>query len=393
MLSTHPLASDVDALRTRLEGAVVLPARTPGTRPAGPGTWPSTSVARVEAGALWLDVTGPAYEAGLAPLAGSSPDVGVVGYTLGGGLSWLGRRYGLACNRLIVAELVTAEGQLVRASRHEHADLFWALRGGGGSFGAVVAIEFELLPVREVYAGTLLFPWERAREVMHAWREWTATVPDSVTTSADHAVPADARAPRLPARPRPRGRRRRDRRGRRARCGAAGPAAGARAGDGHFASIAPVGLSHIHMDPEEPVPAVSDSALLDGLTAETIDALVDATGPASGSPLLLVELRHLGGALGRYAGGALSRVDGEYLYFAVGIPIDPSVAAALEAHFAIAGAAVASQASGRHYLNFAERPTDPASFYGEETYARLRRVRARVDPLELFRGNHEIAAA
>ncbi len=96
---------------------------------------------------------------------------------------------------------------------------------------------------------------------------------------------------------------------------------------------------------------MSDSALLDGLTAETID--------------------------------------GEYLYFAVAvavavaIPIDPSVAAALEAHFAIAGAAVASQASGRHYLNFAERPTDPASFYGEETYARLRRVRARVDPLEL----------
>jgi len=138
---------------------------------------------------------------------------------------------------------------------------------------------------------------------------------------------------------------------------------------------------------------VSDSALLDGLTAETIDALVDATGPASGSPLLLVELRHLGGALGRYAGGALSRVDGEYLYFAAGIPMDPAVVAALEAHFAIAGAAVAPQASGGHYLNFAERPTDPVAFYGEEAYARLRRVKAQVDPIELFRGNHEIAAA
>ena len=105
-------------------------------------------IARVEAGAQWLDVTGPASEAGLAPLAGSAPDVGIVGYTLGGGLSWLGRRYGLAANRLLSAEVVTADGRLVRASRHENPDLFWALRGGGGNFGAVVAIEFELIPMR-----------------------------------------------------------------------------------------------------------------------------------------------------------------------------------------------------------------------------------------------------
>jgi len=135
-------------------------------------------VARVEAGALWLDVTAPASVAGLAPLAGSSPDVGVVGYTLGGGLSWLGRRYGLAANRLLSADLVTADGRLVRASRHENPDLFWALRGGGGNFGAVVAIEFELIPLRMVHAGMMLFPWDRAREVMQAWREWTAGVPD-----------------------------------------------------------------------------------------------------------------------------------------------------------------------------------------------------------------------
>ena len=331
---------------------------------------------------------------GLAPLAGSSPDVGVVGYTLGGGLSWLGRRYGLASNRLLAVELVTADGELIRASRREHAELFWALRGGGGNFGAVVAIEFELVPVAKVYAGMLLFPWERAREVMQAWREWTATVPDSVTTSArimqfppmpelpdflrgrglvviDGAIDeSDERAAELLAPLR-----------------ALGPEIDT------FASMAPVGLSYIHMDPEEPMPGISDSALLDGLTAETIDALVDATGPGSGSPLLLVELRHIGGALGRHAGGALSRFHGEYLYFAAGIPMDPAVVAALEAHFAIVGAAIAPQASGGQYLNFAERPTDPTAFYGEETYARLRRIKAQVDPTELFRGNHEIAAA
>jgi len=133
--------------------------------------------------------------------------------------------------------------------------------------------------------------------------------------------------------------------------------------------------------------------MLDGLTAEAVDALVDAAGPGSGSPLLMVELRHLGGALARYAGGALNRVDGEYVYLAAGIPTDPAVVAALEAHFAIVSSALAPQFSGKHYLNFAERPVDPVAFYGEQAYARLRRIKGEVDPLEIFRGNHEIPAA
>ena len=351
-------------------------------------------IARVEAGALWIDVTAPASEAGLAPLAGSSSDVGVVGYTLGGGLSWLGRKYGLAANRLLSADVVTADGRLVRASRHENPDLFWALRGGGGNFGAVVAIEFELIPMRSVYAGMMLFPWERAREVLQAWREWTAGAPESVTTSArimqfppmeelppflrgrgvvliDGAIVEETeRAAELLAPLR-----------------ALGPEMDT------FEDIPPVGLSRIHMDPEQPMPGISDSMMLDRLDAETVDRLVDATGPGSGSPLLMVELRHLGGALGRYAGGALSRFEGEYLYFAAGIPMDPAVVAALEAHFAIVGSALAPASSGRQYLNFAERPHDPVAFYGEETYARLREVKAEVDPLEVFRGNHEIPAA
>ena len=458
MLSISPLHSDVAALRHALTGSVVLPgddgwdaarqawnlaadqrpalvalpesaadvqalvdfARTRGLRVAMQGTGHNATplgplddtllvktermraveiderncVARVEAGALWIDVTAPASEAGLAPLAGSSPDVGVVGYTLGGGLSWLGRKYGLAANRLLSAEVVTADGRLVHASRNENPDLFWALRGGGGNFGAVVAIEFELIPLRKVHAGMMLFPWEQAREVMQAWREWTAEVPDSVTTSIrimqlppmpelpeflrgrgvvliDGAVVEDAeRAAELLAPLR-----------------ALGPEIDT------FADMPPVGLSRIHMDPEEPMPGMSDSMMLDGLSEETVDALVDTAGPGSGSPLLMVELRHLGGALGRYAGGALSRFDGEYLYFAGGIPMDPAVIAALEAHLAIVASALSPQSSGRHYLNFAERKVDPVAFYGEEAYARLREVKAEVDPLELFRGNHEIPAA
>jgi FAD/FMN-containing dehydrogenase len=351
-------------------------------------------IARVEAGALWIDVTAPASEAGLAPLAGSSPDVGVVGYTLGGGLSWLGRKYGLAANRLLSAEVVTADGRLVRASRHENPDLFWALRGGGGNFGAVVAIEFELIPLRSVYAGMMLFPWERAREVLQAWREWTAEAPDSVTTSA--RIMQLPPLPELPEFLRGRGVVLIDGAVVESAERAAEILAPLRALHPEmdtFADIPPVGLSRIHMDPEEPMPGISDSMMLDGLDADTVDRLVDAAGPGSGSPLLMVELRHLGGALGRYAGGALSRFEGEYLYFAAGIPMDPAVVAALEAHFAIVGSALAPQSSGRQYLNFAERPQDPVAFYGEETYARLREVKADVDPLELFRGNHEIPAA
>ena len=129
--------------------------------------------ARVAAGALWLEVTEPASEHGLAPLAGSSPDVGVVGYALGGGVSWLARKHGLAANSVLAIEIVTADGRLRRVDADHDPDLFWALRGGGGSFGVVTAMEIALYPVPELYAGAMWWPWERAAEVMHAWREWT----------------------------------------------------------------------------------------------------------------------------------------------------------------------------------------------------------------------------
>jgi FAD/FMN-containing dehydrogenase len=139
-------------------------------------------IARAEAGALWMDVTGAATPHGLAALAGSSPDVGVAGYSLGGGISWMARRYGLATNSVVAIELVNHEGELVRADADQNADLFWALRGGGGSFGIVTAIEMALYPVKELYAGWLIFPMERAGEVLNAWREWVDTVPDEVTS-------------------------------------------------------------------------------------------------------------------------------------------------------------------------------------------------------------------
>src|SRR3954447_18701324 len=141
-------------------------------------------IARAAAGALWMDVVGPAAEHGLAALHGSSPDVGVIGYTLGGGLSWYSRRYGLAASRVLAIDLVTADGEHIRADRRHHADVFWAMRGGGGSFGIVTHLEFELLRIPEIYAGVLWFPVDRASEVFHAWREWAPALPDHVSTSA-----------------------------------------------------------------------------------------------------------------------------------------------------------------------------------------------------------------
>ncbi len=137
---------------------------------------------RVGAGALWGDFVPAASEHGLAALHGSTPTVGIAGYSLGGGVSFYGRKHGLACNRVSAIELVTADAELRRVDAANDPDLFWALRGGGGSFGVVTALEFDLLELPEVFAGALFFPAERAGEVLHAWHEWTATVPEEVTS-------------------------------------------------------------------------------------------------------------------------------------------------------------------------------------------------------------------
>ncbi len=152
------------------------------TRMRGVQIDPVAGRARVQAGELWGEVATAAAEHGLAGLAGSSPNVGVVGYSVGGGIGWLARRYGLAANSILAADVVTADGRLVHADREHKPDLFWAMRGGGGSFGIVTALEFGLYPVREVYAGVLFWPVERAGEILHAWRDWTEGVPDEVTS-------------------------------------------------------------------------------------------------------------------------------------------------------------------------------------------------------------------
>ncbi len=351
---------------------------------------PDAQVARVEAGVLWVEVVQAAAEHGLAALAGSSPDVGVVGYTLGGGVSFLARKHGLSTNNVVAVELVTADGRLVRADADNHPDLFWALRGGGGSFGVVTALELRLFPLTHVYAGTLFFPIERASEVLQAWRELTLTAPDELTS-----IGRIMQFPPLPELPEP------------FRGNSYAMVEIIFVGDeavGHelvrplrelgpamdtVGTIPVTELSELHMDPPQPVPAMGDGFMLDSLTEETVKAVVEL---AVGSPFVSFEVRHAGGTLAeaKPEHGALASLDAEYLGFAVGIPSSPDVAEAIETQLDRMHERLAPWKSNHMYLNFRERSNGSAEFYRPEAYRRLQAVKARYDAADVIRSNHPI---
>ena len=146
----------------------------------------------IGAGSKWGMVLEKTQEAGLAPLLGASPDVGVVGYTLGGGMGWLARKYGLAADSVIAIELVTASGEIIQASQEQNRDLFWGLRGGGGSFGVVTGLEIRLYPVTTVYGGNLVYPPELAREVITRYRELSD---EAIDILVRHAVSVNGSSP------------------------------------------------------------------------------------------------------------------------------------------------------------------------------------------------------
>ena len=350
--------------------------------------------ARVGAGMKWEHVVPQASEMGLAALHGSTPDVSIAGYSLGGGLGWYGRKHGLAANSITAIEIVTADGELRRVDHRHESELFWALRGGGGNFGVVTALEFELYPVREVYAGVMFFPFERAAEVLHAWREILPSLPDEMTT-----VGRLMQFPPLEEVPEPvRGQSFALVEGFYLGSEAAGaelmrPVRELGPVMDSFAMYPPVGLAEMHMDPPDPIPAVSDSTLMAELPAQAIDDLVAVAGPGSGSMLATVEIRHLGGALGRTQPhhGALAKLDGEFIMFGGGMAADPGLTAANEAHLALVTGALAPYESGR-YGNFVERATDTRSFFPADTYRRLQAVKGEYDPDGLFRANHAIEA-
>jgi FAD/FMN-containing dehydrogenase len=352
---------------------------------------PEARLARAEGGAIWIDVSQAAAEHGLAALAGSAPDVGVVGYTLGGGLSWMARRYGLAANHVVAIEVVTGDGRELRVDHLHEPDLFWALRGGGGGLAIVTAIEFSLVPVAEVFAGAMFWPWEHATEVLETWREATTSLPDGVT-SLGRLV----QVPPLPEVPEPlRGR--------------SFVIVEAAAIDGEssmsalleplralspemdtFETVPAPALAQLHMDEEEPVPGTGGHQLLADATAETIAEIVRVAGPGSSSPLLSVEIRHLDGAVGRAPedAGVLGSLDGRYMVFSVGMVMGPGDAAAIDAAVANLGNALARWKAERAVMNFSEHEADPRSFFAPEAYERLVTVKRRYDPDQRLVATH-----
>jgi FAD binding domain len=356
---------------------------------------PDRRRARLQAGAQWRHVVVPAAEHGLAGLSGSAGDVCVTGYALGGGAGWMARRYGMAANSIRAAEVATADRGLVRTDADNEPDLFWALRGGGGSFGVVTTLELELFPVRELYAGVLFWPQVRATEVLGAWREWTATVPDEMTSlgrllnfppfeeipeplrgrsfvvveaawAGDEASGTEVLEPLR----------------------ALGPEMDT------FATIAPPGLAALHMDPPEPVPGGGDGMLLDDLPAPAIETLVATAGPETDSPLTSIEIRHLGGAIARPGPehGALGAIEAPYLLFAVGPAMTPEMMAGVTARVDEVQRVLARWDGGR-FLTFTERTGETGRMFADDAYRRLCEVKAKYDSGNLIQANHEIPPA
>ena len=358
---------------------------------------PAARRARVGAGVPWGAVTGPAAEHDLAGLAGSSGTVGVVGYSLGGGVGWLGRKYGLACNSVLAVEIVTADGRLRRVDADDEPELFWALRGGGGgSFGVVTALEFALYPVTLVEGGTLFWPLERAGEVLDAWWSWARTVPDEVTS-----LGRLLRLPPLPVLPE----------FLRGRDFVVVEVADAR-GPGHaeellaplralepemdtIAALPAPALASIHMDPQDPVPGAGDGAVLSTVTPEALAALVRVAGPGTSSALLSLEVRHLGGAFALAApgGGVVRALDGDGLLYGVGIAAGPEATAAVRASLGEVLSALEPWTSERALQNFAGRRRTPVELFGQGAAARLAAVKADVDPGDMFRANHPVTVS
>jgi FAD/FMN-containing dehydrogenase len=351
--------------------------------------------ARVEAGVLSVELAEAAAGSGLSFLPGSSPDVGAIGYTLGGGLSWFGRRYGFACNRVRAIELVSADGERRTVDADNESDLFWALRGGGGDYAVVVALHLDLVPIAEAYAGALLFPAEVGADAVRLYRDWAAGVGEDVTSVVRFLRPPDLPDVPEPLRNKP-------------LLTIDGACIGDREkGEAAFAPLREIGepimdtfdlvpapaLCRIHMDPEQPVPGLGHHQVLRELPDEAIDAFVGLAGPDSGTPLLLTEIRQMGGALGRPDpnGGALSHLDADWVMLGIGLPMTPELGQAIEGHLDTFNETMEPWSADGGYFNFAERPCDADAILPPDVCARLAEVKRKWDPDARIVGNHAVS--
>jgi FAD/FMN-containing dehydrogenase len=346
--------------------------------------------AHVGAGVLWGDLADAAEPHGLVGLHPSSPDVGVVGYSIGGGIGWYARRLGLQCQAITAVEVVLADGSVVRATADTEPELFWGLRGGGMPLGVVTALEFDLFELESVVAGYLAWDWSLIEKVLPAWAAWAVDAPDAATTSF-----RVVKAPPLPHIPS-------ELHGRQlvvidgAFLGSDDESteliAALRALRPEFDTISRVpaaSLVRLHLDPEGPAPAYASSRLLGGLPDEAIAAVVSSVGPGSDTRLDVAEFRRLGGALRRpNPGSALSCLDGNFLVLGLALGGGPAEWGRLRDDAVRLLHALEPWTTGRQYLPMLDDRIDTRKGFPPAVHIRLAALRAAVDPDRLFVGPH-----
>ncbi|MFG3409868.1 FAD-dependent oxidoreductase [Streptomyces sp. NPDC048142] len=356
----------------------------------GVGIDPGRRLARIPAGTPWSAVVRAAAPHGLAAPHGTSGTVGAIGYLLHGGVSLYGRRLGLAANHIRSVELVTADGRLRRVSAAEDPELFWAVRGGGGGFGVVTAVEIGLFAVTDLVAGAAFWSWEHAGAVAGAWYDWTLHAPDEVSTSLRVMNLPDL--PEIPPMLK----------GGPVVCvaGVALAAAGARdlldplrkIGEpvlDTWQDCGPEQVPDVHLDPDEPGTFIGDHLLLAEPGREGIAAFLRTTGEDPGSPLIAAELRQLGGrmAVAAPAGGVLNHLDARLAYMGAGVPELRGTPQEITEHCDKVRAALAPWDTGRTAPGFVKGLDRPRGHLSEADVRAVERIRARVDPGGLFRGD------
>jgi FAD/FMN-containing dehydrogenase len=351
---------------------------------------------RAGAGLTWGQLDAATQAHGLAVTGGRISDTGVAGLTLGSGSGWLERLHGLTADNLVSATVVTADGSMVRASAHDHPDLFWGLRGGGGNFGVVTELELALHPVGPtILGGPLVFEWERAGEVLAAYRDLMRTAPDELGGCAvlQLAPPAPFVPDRLVGRP-------------------TVSIVVAAFGNLERAErlVAPLRALRPAADAVGPMPYVALQSMLDAgnppgmrnyWKAAFLDELPDAAisaaldvGVAIPSPLTVVLLQPLGGAYARVSedATALSHRDAPWAYHALSLWPDAADDELNRAWTGAFAAALAPYGSGAAHPNYVSTDAGDRvrAFYGEQTYERLVAVKRRWDPQNVFALNQNI---
>ena len=356
---------------------------------------PAAMRATVGGGAVWADVDYETQAHGLATTGGLVSTTGVAGFTLGGGIGWTMRKFGLACDNLAAADVVAADGRLVHASESENADLLWGLRGGGGNFGIVTQFEFDLHPLGPtVYAGPIFYPADAAGDLLRTFRDWAPDAPDDVT-----AVVNLTSAPPLPVIPE-------EWHGKKVAAFLATSAGPVDEGPGLMGTIRQVAEPIV--DLLGPMPYSAIQTLVDPLWPKGIHAYFKATNLArldedlidrlceihlaAPGPQCEIHVHQMGGAIGHVADGATAFAERSmpFVLNAVTGWHDP---AAGEAHRQWARTVIDSasrSSTGRAYVNFLGDSDSARTAYGEETYARLVSLKNEYDRTNVFRLNQNI---